>query len=180
VHMPPLHSFPTRRSSDLFCRVARATLVLRINNAVMHTIGTALPKLDALNRNLIATPKLRGWHLTVCWIIILQLLKRLLHDLAIGNLTTLRLANPRAHLTIMRTFLEIVSRFSSVYFSNTAADTDLTLKLMPINQRFGIGIFCDILALGAFVIGIKHAACVSIFAQQNDTHAGLIVCAARR
>src|SRR5690606_15656649 len=154
--------------------------MLRINNAVMHTIGTALPKLDALNRNLIATPKLRGWHLTVCWIIILQLLKRLLHDLAIGNFTTLRLANPRAHLTIMRTFLEISRGFSSIYFSNAAADTDLTLKLMPKKQRFGIGIFSDILTLGTFIIGIKHDAFFSNLPQQNDTHAGLIVCAARR
>src|SRR5690606_22258256 len=141
----------------------------------MHTIGTTLPKLNLINCNLITTPKLRGRYRTVRWIISLQLLEGLLHHSAIDNFTTLRLANPCAYLTVVRTFLKVSGRFIGIDFSNTATDTNLTLKLMPKKQRFSIGVFSDILTLRAFVIGIKHDTGIGNFTQQHNTHARLIV-----
>ena len=136
-----------------------------IDNTVMHSIGATLPKLNLIDSNLVTTPKLRRWYGCAFWIVCFQLLKRLLHHIAISNFTALWLANPCAYLAIVRAFLKVSSRFISINFSNTAADTNLTLKLMPKKQGFDIRIFSDILTLGTFLIGIKNDAFICNFTQ---------------
>ncbi len=131
----------------------------------MQAAATALPEFDGLGVHAVAAPVGRRGDFGTGVFFIQRLHGVLKHGAAVDDGTLLR--DPRAKLAGARTGVEVGVAFFAGEAGDRALDDDLALQRDPRKQQGNTGVFGEIAALAALVVGVKNEAASVEALEQN-------------
>src|SRR5712692_6475763 len=148
-----------------------------ITQTVVQTILAALPELDRLRLNAIATPVRRARNIFA--VALRQFRVTLLQRGATFNHFAL-VRSPRADLAPERTRLKIFFRFVFRNLLDKSFDAHLPLLRQPVGNQARARILGEVRRFAAFVIGVENKTAVVETFQQDDPRRRLSILRRRR